>query len=812
MAINIGTQLGSYEITALLGKGGMGEVYRARDNKLKRDVAIKVLPEEFSRDPERLARSQREAEVLAALNHPHIAQIYGQEESGSTRCLVLEYVDGETLQEKIKRGPLPMEDALEIARQIAMALEAAHERGIVHRDLKPANVKITPSGDVKVLDFGLAKMLTVEPLSGISQSPTLLASGTAEGVILGTTAYMSPEQAKGKTADARSDIWALGVVLYEMMTGHSAFTGETTVEVLGGVLKSDPDWTALPDGTSPILRSLLRRCLQKDRNRRFRDAADVRIQIEEALGEPGTAGADAKPVRKSRTLPLWITVSAVAMIALATVSILYLRLASVEAPEMRLQIVTPAGANLYRFAISPDGSKVVFGAFVNGRNQLWVRPIDSEVAQPLAETVGGGGAGNPYLFWSPDSRSIGFSAGGALKRIDLADGRVQTLSAGVSGCSAGSWNNDGTILYARTCAGPLYRVPSGGGEAMEVTHVDPPKQAGHVYPQFLSDGRHFLFFSFGARESQGVYMGSLDSPQAVRLLDADAAAVFLPPDQILFARQGALLAQRLNARTLQLDGEPRTVASHVAVDIVNGVAAVSSSATGLVAYRAGAEERQVLWISRTGQQMGTVTGPDATLQGTNMRLSPDGLTLALSRTVGGNTDVWLVETLRGVLRRFTIEAANETAPLWSPDGTHIIFTSDPKGVMNIYEKPLNGNGPAELLIESSQDKATADWSPDGRFILYRERGTNTGNDLWVHCLAIRNRSRSRKPHSTKGPAGFHRTAAGSPINRTKLDRMKSMSSRFSAQAASFRSQAPAGHFRSGAAMDVSCSTLPRTIA
>jgi len=722
-----GSRLGAYDVLALIGVGGMGEVYRAKDSKLHREVALKVLPDLWANDPDRLARFQREAEVLASLNHPHIAAIYGLEEAAGMRALVLELVEGLTLADRIRQGPIPVDEALPIARQIAEALEAAHELGVVHRDLKPANVKLRHDGSVKVLDFGLAKAMAGEPPADLSQSPTIMtpATMTSAGVILGTAAYMAPEQAKGRPADARSDIWAFGVILYEMLTGKSAFAGETMVEILGGVLKSDPDWTALPATTPSTLRSLLRRCLQRDRARRLRDIADARFQMEEALSEPTGPAAAAAPARTPRERPLWMAGILLGAIAASLVTFVFVRGVPADAPQMRLQIVTPPATDLASFAISPDGRHVVFQATVEGKSQLWLRPLGSETAEPLAGTENGS-----LPFWSPDGQSIGFFAGRQLKRSDITGGLVRTLASSPND-RGGTWNEEGVILFAPSSTGPLYRVPAGGGSAVEVTRVDPPRQTGHRFPRFLPDGRHFLFFALGTPESQGVYLGSLDSMDARRLFDADGAAVFAPPDQVLFPRQGALWAQRLDPSTLEPVGDSLPMAKSVAVDPnLFANVALSASAAGPVAYRASRVQGQLTWFDRSGRQIGTVGGRDMD-QPADIRLAPDGRSAAFRRMVGGNTDVWLMDIARGILRRFTADAARDYETTWSPDGTRIAFSSDRNGVLDLYEKAIDGAGAESLLLQSPEHKNIYDWSLDGHFILYGTQNSKTGEDLWA---------------------------------------------------------------------------------
>ncbi len=703
----------------------MGEVYRARDTKLKRDVAIKVLPAEFARDAERLARAQREAEVLASLNHPNIAQIYGQEDASGTPCLVLEFVDGQTVEQRLKQGPLPVAEALDLARQIADALDAAHERGIVHRDLKPANVKITPAGQVKVLDFGLAKTIDTMPPEALSHSPTLAGSATGTGVILGTSGYMSPEQARGKTADARSDIWSFGVMLYEMLSGKPAFPGETVVEVLGGVLKSDADWRLLPSTIPPSVLSLLRHCLQKDRNRRLRSIADARFQIEQAIHEPASAPASAPPAQKSRER-IWIGVALVAVIAAASVTVWHFASAPNAPLETRLQIVTPPAASMSSFAISPDGRKVVYEGLDNGKHLLWLRRLESPNAEALPGTDG-----PTQPFWSPDSRSVAFFADGKLKRIDIAGGTPQIVTDSPNGPN-GAWNSDGTILFALTSTGPLQRVAASGGAAAPFTKVDPPRQVSHRFPSFLPDGRHFLFGVAGTPEGRGVYVASLDDNQPRRLFDADSAAVFAPPDQLLFVRQGTLFAQRFDLRKLETVQEPVAVATSVSFNtewLLDKNFSVSQ--TGTLAYRSGKREKEFIWLDRSGTPVGAIgTRDDAQPQ--SIRLSPDGRTVAMLRSVNGNNDVWLMDAARGVLRRFTSDPADDNGAVWSPDSNVLVYTSrQKKGNLNLYRKPVNGNGGDELLVDSPENKFPLDWSADGHFLLYSTDSPKTGTDLWA---------------------------------------------------------------------------------
>ena len=705
MSIAIGTKLGAHEITGVLGRGGMGEVYRARDTKLKRDVAIKILPEEFSLDPERIARFHREARAIAALNHANIAAIHELGETRTTKFLVLELVEGDTLAQRIQRGPLPLEEALNIARQIGEALEAAHEKGIIHRDLKPANIKITPQGKVKLLDFGLARIFEDESEDlDSSNSPTLV-SATAGGVILGTAAYMSPEQARGQKADKQSDVWAFGCVLYEMLTGQQIFRGQTVTDILSGIIRSEPDWSALPQSTPVFVRSLLRRCLRKERSRRLRDIADARIEIEEA-GTPAEREPDrAKPQEKARRVSVtWFAaVLAIALVlgaALVVVSLFYFN--RTAPPEIRVEVNTPSTSDPLSFAISPDGRRLVFSASSEGKSQLWVRPLDSVAAQPLAGTDGAS-----YPFWSPDTASVGFFADDKLKRIDIVGGAPQVLANAVAPWG-GSWNRDGTILFAPAGAGPLLKVPATGGEPVAVTQLE-AGQAAHKFPQFLPDGRHFIYFIQGA--GQGVYAGSLDGGPSKKLVNADAAAVVFPSGFLLMARQTTLFAQAFDFKRQELSGNPFPVAEHAALNTTGNAAGLSAT-LGIVAYRTSplGLARQLTWLDRSGKTVGTIGGPD-TADLTDVELSPDGKHVAVYRTVNSNPDIWLIDTARGVPTRLTFDNVDQR-PVWSPDGATIYYLSDHQKLdttcgfsdMGIWKMTAAGGDPKLLLAPAIGDE------------------------------------------------------------------------------------------------------------
>jgi eukaryotic-like serine/threonine-protein kinase len=719
----VGTRLGPYELISLLGVGGMGEVYRARDAKLGRDVAVKVLPPSFATDSDRLARFEREAHVLASLNHPHIGAIYGLEDSEGIRALVLELVEGETLADRIARGPVPLTDALEIARQIADALEAAHERGVVHRDVKPANIKVTPDGVVKVLDFGLAKTRDQS-----RRDPSVLSATTEAvsipGTILGTAAYMSPEQAKGQEAGRTSDIWAFGCVLYELLTGRRAFQGNAAGEILGEVLKSDPDWGALPEEVPQSVRRLLRRCLHKEPRNRLHDMADVRLDIDDARAALSEAEVRRPVAVKPATSLLW---PILALVTSATVAIAaWVVRTRPASPEVRLEVTTPRSSDPVSLAVSPDGAMIVFSAGIENDSRLWLRALKSVSTQPLIGTDGA-----RFPFWSPDSRSVGFFADGKLKRIALDNGSVQPLADASTG-RGGTWNQDGVILFTPSANSSIFRVSATGGAPSPLTPVERQEKS-QRFPQFLPDGKHYIFYVIGSPDVRGVYVGELGGSEGRRVLDADSPAAYTASGLLLFVRQGTLFGQEFDP-IRGLSGTPFTVAQDIAVDPILNLAALSASAAGPIAYRTGlgGGQRQLVWFDRSGKPLGKVGDPDNP-GSTNPSLSPDGQLLARNRTVYGNNDIWVLDLRRSVLSRLTFGAGADIFPVWSPDSARIAYASDRRGVVSdLYEKPIaGGENEEQLLLATPENKYPTDWSPDGRFVLYRTTGTKTGQDLWT---------------------------------------------------------------------------------
>jgi Tol biopolymer transport system component len=719
-----------YRITAKLGEGGMGEVWRATDTKLNRDVAIKILPAAFSTDPDRMARFTREAQVLASLNHPNIAAIYGVED----RALIMELVEGDTLP-----TGLPIETALNYARQIAEALEYAHERGIIHRDLKPANIKVTPEGRIKVLDFGLAKAMSNETSTAADpmSSPTLTIGATIAGVMLGTPAYMAPEQAKGKPVDRRADIWAFGVVLLEMLTGRPTYAGETVPETLAAVIMKDPDLSGLPSKTPTAIRALLRRCLDRDPRQRLRDIGEARILLEQP------PPVESQPIPSPARTRGWLITTGLGIIALAgaAVAILHFREAPPETRLSRLEISLPEKTHLAvgsRLAVSPDGRKLAFNAVgSDNRFHLWVRSLDSLDARPLAGTEGASCA-----FWSPDSRWIGFWADSRIKKVEAGEGTTvappQTLCSAPVAISGGTWSRDGVIIFGGPgVRQPLLRTSQSGGDAVPVTTIDAKgPEAAHGFPQFLPDGRHFLYLALSATGDNAVFVATLDGREKKRIVATDAQALYVPPaaknseGHLLFLREGVLMAQTFDATSLSLSGEPVPIADHVWTYRTFGL--FSASNNGLLSYRLGPQDsgdQRLTWFDREGKPLGDAAPLAPFFEVT---LSPDGRRAAVSENGrNGSRDIWLIDIARKVPTRFTFDPGINTSPVWSPDGKQLAFGSRREGPMNLYRKETSGTTSEQPIFKSEFLKFPNDWSADGSFLIYTATGPATQMDLWV---------------------------------------------------------------------------------
>jgi serine/threonine protein kinase len=739
MTIAAGTRLGSYEVTSAIGAGGMGEVYQAHDTKLGRDVAIKVLPDAFAHDPERLARFQREAKMLAQLNHTNIATIYGLEQSGTTHYLVMELVPGDTLQQRVKRdGAVPIEEALAIAKQIAEALEAAHEKGIIHRDLKPANVKLTAEGKVKVLDFGLAKAFAGDTSTeDMGNSPTLSMAATMQGVILGTAAYMSPEQARGKAVDKRTDIWAFGCVLYELLTGKQAFHGEDITDILAAVVRAEPDWQALPAATPLKVRDLLRRCLQKDKTQRMQSAGDARIEIHESLAAPPTeVAATAVPATKSwRERFAQVTAGALALIAIAFAIGFVLR--TPKTPHsLRLSAEIGADASLdtslgSSALLSPDGTRLALVAIgTDEKRRLYVRSLDALQATALSGTEN---ARNP--FFSPDSQWIGFFADGKLKKISV-QGGVAVILCDAPTDRGGSWGDDGTIVFTPDVGAPLTKVSSSGGTPQPMTTLDiQADETTQRWPQVLPGAKAVLFTATGSGvgaifEDADIVVYSIASGRRKTLLHGGFYARYLPSGYIVYMHAGTLFAMPFDLRRLEVTGQPTPILEGVGASPGVGGAQISFSDTGDLVYvagRGGGQNVSIYWMDREGKFTPLRETPG---NYSNPAFSPDGKRLALDIFDGKRSDIWVYEWERDTLTRLTFAGKGNANPVWTPDGQRIAYSSQEKtGRYNLWWIRADGGGNAQRLAESKSGQSAGSWRPDGKVLAFSQDNSGTNYDI-----------------------------------------------------------------------------------
>jgi serine/threonine protein kinase len=744
--------ISGYRILSKLGAGGMGEVWRAEDTKLGRQVALKVLPAEFARDDERLARFEREAKVLASLNHPNIAHLYGletvasdadenagSEDAGPTTFLAMELVEGEDLSERIARGPIAIDEAIPIALQIARALEAAHEQGIVHRDLKPANIKLTKDGAVKVLDFGLAKAWEAEGHDhSLSLSPTMTQHATAAGIILGTAGYMAPEQAAGQGADTRADVWSFGVVLWEMLTGSKLFDGETVSHVLAAVLTATPDLGILPDDTPPRIVDLIGRCLRKKPKMRVQAIGDVRIVLEEYLDDPtGAEALTELPTYEQPSVPAWrraLPWAVAGIVFAALIAVVFLRPAP-ESLVVKATVPPPEGtqfdlrpASPGPAAVSPDGSKIAFTALdENGRTRVFIRRLDAGKAHALSGTEGA-----QYPFWAPDSRWLGFftQPDDVLRKIDTNGGPPITLCPASNG-KGGSWNSDGVIVFSADASSGLSRVPASGGEAVELTVRDTDRHNSHRFPWFLPDGRHFLFVGRGvAGEESTILIGSLDGGEPVSLMNNESQAIYAS-GHMMFVRDQTLMAQAFDPGSLAMTGEAFPVAEDVLVVPGASLAVFGASANGVLTFQTGSAiaETTLEWRDRSGRSEGSLG--DAALYRL-ARISPDEghVMVQVVDVESGTQDLWVYEVDRGIRTRFTFDPLADVSPVWSPDGETIYFSSNRGGKFDIYRKPLSGVGEAELVAEFERNAFPESVSPDGRFLTVLAEGEDSA-DTWT---------------------------------------------------------------------------------
>jgi eukaryotic-like serine/threonine-protein kinase len=754
MDLTSGTRLGPYEIVAAIGAGGMGEVYRARDTRLSRTVAIKVLSRQFSSDADRLMRFEREARTLASLNHPNIAQLYGTEQAGDTHALAMEFVDGDDLAHTLVRGPLPIDEAVAIARQIADALAAAHEHGVIHRDLKPANIKVRADGTVKVLDFGLAKTIEASrvmsatdaaaTIGDATQHPTMTSPAMTQlGVILGTAAYMSPEQAKGKPVDRGSDLWSFGAVLYEMLVGRPAFAGETVTDVLAAIVTHEPDWTALPAGTPPAIRRLLRRCLERDRRRRLADAGEARFQLEEAASavEPPAPAAAVTPSGVSRAARL-VPWAIVALLA-AAVSVLAVRLDRAPVPESaKYNLELPAKTRLSfasrpAVAVSEDGRTVVFVATVDGTDRLYVRHIDSFQATEIPGTEN---ASSPAM--SPDGRSVVFATSTRVAKVSLAGGPVTTLAETIEPRGL-SWDGE-AIVYSPNSVSGIWRVPAQGGRAEAVTTLAASERT-HRYPQQLPNGA--VLFTVGSDASPDNYDDAIvavlmSDGSRHTVLTAASMARYVPPGHLFFARGGAVFVVPFDARTATVTGTPVEILQDVAGDLTTGAHHFAVAPSGPLVYISGRNapgSTVPAWVRPTGgiERLALPAGGYG-----DLRISPDGEQLAGTVTTQGGSDIWIHHLRRQTITKVTSGGQNMTA-LWSRDGATLYYTRVDTGriASTIMRRPADGSRQAEAIVTVPGRVYLNDVAPDDRSIVVSifndgHRSTTGVRNSWLARLPL----------------------------------------------------------------------------
>jgi Tol biopolymer transport system component len=713
MTFAAGFRLGPYEVLTPLGAGGMGEVYKAKDTRLERTVAVKVLPQHLSSSPEVRQRFEREAKTISQLSHPHICALYDVGREGQTEYLVMELLEGETLSGRLTKGALPLEQTLRYGQEIADALDKAHRQGIVHRDLKPGNVMLTKSG-VKLLDFGLAKaMTTPAEKSSLTSLPTQQGL-TQEGTILGTFQYMAPEQLEGKDADARTDIFAFGAVLYEMATGRKAFTGSSQASLISSIMSADPPSIASAQPMSPpALDRVVKTCLAKDPEDRWQSAGDVGKELK-WVSEGSAAGvAPVVSVRRRRREALAWGLAAVAAVA-AALALLFHRPAPVLGEPLRFSIMPTAGQSfLGAPLLSPDARRVLLWVQdAGGRTSIATRALDRLEIRGVAGTEDARGA-----FWSFDGREVAFFVEGKLKRVAVDGGPVQTICESGSGFF-GSWNRDGTILFTKEFGTPIVAVSASGGTPRPITTIDAARgEVAHFHPGFLPDGRHFVFVARNIDpEKTSAMLASVDSKDVRPLFHSDSDAIFAPPGYLLFARDSALFAWTFDPGHLQLSGQPAPVLETVRYGTEDNLLSVSAAGDRL-AYLPWSGRRRLVWVDRKGRESGTV----GELGGyEDVRLSPDGKRVAVALrdpAHGRNEDVWVLELTRGTATRITAERTDEFAPAWFPDGERLVYVSDHLGFYDLFERPASG-GSEKTLVATKQDKIFPSVSPDGKFVLY----------------------------------------------------------------------------------------------
>jgi len=724
-----GTRLGPYEVLEPLGAGGMGEVYRARDTRLDRTVAVKVLPAHLTNDPALRQRLEREAKALSSLSHPNICSLFDIGQQDGVDFLVMEHLEGETLAQRLLKGPLPADELLRCALQIADALDKAHRRGVVHRDLKPGNIMLSKGG-AKLLDFGLAKANGgAVAASEFSTSPTESRHLTAEGTLLGTFQYMAPEQLEGKEADVRTDIFALGAVLHEMATGKRAFSGTSQASLIGSIMhEHPPPISTLQPLTPPAFDRVVRACLAKDPEDRWQTAHDVVLELQWVQEGGSQAGLPA-PVsarRRQRERISWAAL-ALSLIAVIVLAFGFVRRAPRPAPIVRFQIAAPEGFTFIGSpSLSPNGRMIAFDGrdAASGDVRIWIRQLDALTPRALSGTEG---ATRP--FWSPDSRFVAFVAGGKLKKVDVTGGPAQSLADTPNG-SDGSWGREGVILLDGRGNDPILRIPAAGGAPRPEVKSDPSGDVvGVGWPQFLPDGRHFLYVVVGRGGTSKLMLRALDSEDSKLLLETPSRVQFVEPGYLLYVREDTLVAQRFDAARHALQGEAVPLSEGLGIDSV-GLAHFTASEDGTLVYRAGqTRNRQLLWVDRGGKELDAVGDP---AEWGDLWPSPDGRRLVVDLSERSTRpDLWIRDLIRGTTTRFTFDPASEIAPLWSPDGRRVVFSSNRSGVFNLYEKDAAGTGEERELLTSENLALVSDWSRDGRFLLFYSQDKDTDWDVWA---------------------------------------------------------------------------------
>jgi len=750
----IGKKLAHYEIIEKIGQGGMGEVYRARDTKLGREAAIKVLPPMFAQDVERLGRFKREAKLLASLNHANIATLYGLEEDNGQHFLAMELISGEDLSDRIARGAIPLKETLNIIRNVADALQNAHGHGIVHRDLKPANIKVNAEGQVKVLDFGLAKALESDAGSpNMSQSPTIATvAGTMGGVILGTAAYMSPEQARGKPVDKLTDVWALGCVLFEMLTRARAFPGETVSDTIAKILEREPDWNALPADTPQTLQRLVRRCLQKDKSMRLQDVGEIRVEVDGILsgaseswtGPVAVAVGGATPAPRGGVSRAWVALALVAVVASAVFAAAWLKVPADEARVVRTSITQPTETRFVSLGdyagpvvVSPDARRVAFVANnASLTRMLFVRELDALEAVALPGTDGA-----TFPFWSPDGRSLGYFTDTRLMRVELSGGLPITVCPAANG-RGGSWSRKGEIVFSPDFQVGIHRVPASGGIPVAVTALDTTMHSTHRWPVVMPDGEHFVYVAahhdVGLSEYYGVYFASIDGSVNRRLI-ASGASTLYASGYLLYLRENTLMAAEFDPVEGVFTDEPMAMIDKVQYDPTTWYASFSVSQSGMLAYHGagdGGLKTRLVVIDRDGKETAVIDETDVYY---HLSISPDGKRLACTAgsaaTLANTLSIWLYEIENGRRTRLSFSDGADISPVWSPDGKRIaystIYPGSPTRINRVTVAMTDGGG-EEVIIESDEEMWLTGWSHDGRYIVYTEGSfVSGGGDIWI---------------------------------------------------------------------------------